>query len=221
MNKTTLIIARHGNTFESGETPRRVGLKTDLPLVEKGRAQAQTIGEYLKTHNLRPDAVYSSTLKRTIETAEIALKTAGIREPVYPLRIFDEIDYGPDENKTEGEVIARLGAQALKDWDTDAKVPAGWNVDPAEIIENWIKFGKQIIGNNDGHDTLIGQSQGQPEEETVMVVTSNGIARFAPYLTGDFEAFRQQHNIKISTGALCILEHHNHRWTVKEWNVKP
>jgi transcriptional regulator GlxA family with amidase domain len=31
---TTLIIARHGNTFEDGETPRRVGARTDLPLSE-------------------------------------------------------------------------------------------------------------------------------------------------------------------------------------------
>lgn len=221
MNKTTLIIARHGNTFESGETPRRVGLKTDIKLVEKGRAQAAAIGEYLKAHNLRPDAAYSSTLKRTIETAEIALKTAGFREPVYPLAIFDEVDYGPDENKTEDEVIARIGAQAIKDWDKDAKVPDGWNIDPQEIIENWINFGLHITKDQRENDRLIGQPDSHPEHEVVMVVTSNGIARFAPYLTGDFEGFLEDHKIKISTGAICILEHADHRWTVKEWNLKP
>ena len=31
----TLIIARHGNTFRPGETPTRVGSRTDLPLVEE------------------------------------------------------------------------------------------------------------------------------------------------------------------------------------------
>ena len=51
----TLVIARHGNTFESGETPRRVGARTDLPLTEKGRQQAQAIGHYLKEHDLIPD----------------------------------------------------------------------------------------------------------------------------------------------------------------------
>lgn len=221
MTQTTLIIARHGNTFEAGETPRRVGLHTDLPLVEKGQDQARAIGEYLKAHNFRPDAVYSSTLKRTIETATIALQTAAIKEPVYPLTIFDEIDYGPDENKTEDEVIARIGADAIKAWDENAVPPAGWNVNPEDIIENWVKFGHQITTNNKGSDTLIGQDEDHIEHETVMVVTSNGIARFAPYLTGDFEDFRAAHNIKISTGALCILEHEDHRWTVKAWNVKP
>ena len=28
---TRLIIARHGNTFEKGQTPTRVGGRTDLP----------------------------------------------------------------------------------------------------------------------------------------------------------------------------------------------
>ena len=29
------MIVRHGNTFRAGETPTRVGARTDLPLVEE------------------------------------------------------------------------------------------------------------------------------------------------------------------------------------------
>ena len=29
---TTLVVIRHGNTFEADEEPRRVGARTDLPL---------------------------------------------------------------------------------------------------------------------------------------------------------------------------------------------
>ena len=36
--KTTLIVVRHGNTFNSGDTILRVGGATDLPLTEKGIA---------------------------------------------------------------------------------------------------------------------------------------------------------------------------------------
>ncbi len=204
---TTLIIARHGNTFEAGETPRRVGARTDLPLTQKGRDQAQAIGAYLKQHRLVPDAAYSSTLKRTIETGEIAVRAAGLPQPVFPLEIFNEIDYGPDENKTEEEVIARLGAQALTDWDDSAIVPEGWQVDPQEIITNWQNFADHIRVHDDN--------------ETILVVTSNGIARFAPYITGDFEGFTKNNNIKISTGALCVLRYEAGRWAVKDWNVKP
>lgn len=204
---TTLIIARHGNTFNKGETSTRVGARTDLPLTEKGREQATAIGEYLKTNSLVPDVSYSSNLKRTIETAEIAVRAAGYPQPTYQLDIFNEIDYGPDENKPEEEVIARLGEQALKDWDEHATVPDGWLVDPDQIIKNWYDFADQISAHRDN--------------ETVLAVTSNGTARFAPHLTGDFEAFRENHSIKISTGALCILKHDDQGWHIEEWNVKP
>ena len=33
-----LIIARHGNTFESGEEPRRVAVKDAVALLEQGQA---------------------------------------------------------------------------------------------------------------------------------------------------------------------------------------
>ncbi len=203
---TLLIIARHGNTFEKDETPRRVGARTDLPLTQAGQVQAQAIGHWLKSNGIYPEAIYSSELKRTIETATISLKEAGYKEPVFPLAIFNEIDYGPDENKTEEDVIARLGAQALKDWDEKAIVPVGWNFDPADCIENWKNFAQHIVDD---------------EQTCVMVVTSNGIARFAPHITGDFEGFVNKHPLKISTGAVCVLQFDGSRWTVLDWNIKP
>jgi len=53
------------------------------------------------------------------------------------------------------------------------------------------------------------------------VITSNGIARFAPHLTGAFEAFRRDHKLKISTGALAILTNENGVWKIEGWNIKP
>lgn len=206
---TILLIARHGNTFEAGEPPRRVGAGTDIPLVERGREQATALGRYLREHNLIPDEAYSSTLSRTQETAQIALKECGIATHVFPLKIFDEIDYGPDENKTEEEVIARIGEEAIENWDREAIVPEGWNVNPQELIENWQGFADNLHEHEHDH------------EPVVLVVTSNGIARFAPYLTGDFEAFKKNFNIKISTGALCVLKFTGNRWTVLDWNIKP
>ena len=204
---TTLIIARHGNTFGPEDTPTRVGARTDLPLVEKGHEQAKAIGQYIKENRLIPDVVYSSTLQRTIETAEIAVKESSVTNPVFQLDIFNEIDYGPDENKVEADVIARIGEDAIKAWESDAIVPDGWKIDPHEVIENWIGFADQISAHHDN--------------ETVLVVTSNGIARFAPHITGDFEGFRANHNIKLSTGALGILKHDGLQWSVEEWNIRP
>ncbi|MFN3700183.1 MAG: histidine phosphatase family protein [Alphaproteobacteria bacterium] len=205
---TTLIITRHGNTFEDGQTPTRVGARTDLPLVAKGEEQARAIGRYLREQRLIPDAVYASTLQRTIQTATLAVKESGVTNPVFSLDIFNEIDYGPDENKPESEVIARVGAQAIQDWDERAIPPQGWHVDPQSIIQNWHDFAAQICAHNDN--------------ETVLVVTSNGIARFAPYITGDYAAFLKTHSPKLSTGALAILRHSpDSGWRTESWNVKP
>ncbi|MEM7650471.1 MAG: histidine phosphatase family protein [Pseudomonadota bacterium] len=204
---TTLIIARHGNTFSPDDTPTRVGARTDLPLVEKGHDQAKALGKYLNENRLIPDVIYTSNLKRTIETAEIAVKASGVTNPVYPLDMFNEIDYGPDENKPEDEVIARIGAEAINAWDESAIVPEGWLVDPEKIKKDWFDFADQISAHDDN--------------ETVLVVTSNGIARFAPYITGDFDAFAAQHSIKLSTGAFGILKCENGVWSAENWNQKP
>ncbi len=204
---TTLIIARHGNTFGPADTPTRVGRRTDLPLVEKGLEQGRAIGKFLQNNRLIPDVIYASSLKRTQATAKEAIRASGVSNPIFTLDIFNEIDYGPDENKTEAAVIARIGEKAIKDWDESAKVPQGWKVNPQEIILNWQDFAEQIRAHDDN--------------ETILVVTSNGIARFAPYITGDFEGFRIRHNIKLSTGALGILKFEDNKWIVKEWNVKP
>lgn len=204
---TTLIIARHGNTFESGEKPRRVGARTDLPLTETGRAQGRAIGRYLREHDLIPDVAYASTLRRTIETADLAVRESGLKQPVFSLAIFDEIDYGPDEDKDEETVIARIGADAIKNWDELGIVPDGWQADPQAIINNWHGFARQITEHGDG--------------EKILAVTSNGIARFAPYIAGDFEGFRANYRLKIATGALCILRHDGTAWHVADWNVRP
>jgi len=204
---TTLIVARHGNTFAAGDIVTRVGGRTDLPLVESGLEQGRKMGAYLRARGLLPDIVFASELKRTVQTAEAALAAAGIQRPIECLSLFNEIDYGPDENKPEAEVVARVGEQALKDWDENAVVPKGWNFDPAKAIEGWIQFGAQIVRKY--------------ENKIVLAVTSNGIARFSPYMTGDFEAFRKKYKIKISTGALCLFTHNGKEWRVEDWNIRP
>lgn len=203
---TKLIIARHGNTFGSKDTPTRVGGRTDLPLVESGREQAQKLGAYLKSHDLVPEITYSSQLKRTKETAEIAIKQVGFPQPVFPLDIFNEIDYGPDENQTEDKVISRVGAQAIQDWDEKAIVPEGWKFNPDACIQNWKDFGAHIVND---------------EQDVILVVTSNGIARFAPHLTNNFDDFAKDHKIKLSTGALALFEYVGDQWVIKDWNIKP
>lgn len=203
---TLLIIARHGNTFGPRDTPTRVGARTDPPLVASGHEQARRIGQWLRDNDIIPDAVFSSKLKRTIETAQLALAQAGLERPIQSRAMFNEVDYGPDENKTEDAVIARIGEDAIRDWDDKAVVPPGWVFDPKECVANWKSFAADIAAT--GH-------------ACALVVTSNGIARFAPHVTGDFASFAENNKIKLSTGALGVLQFSGDRWTLLDWNLKP
>ncbi len=204
---TRIIIARHGNTFNKGETPRRVGGKTDLPLVETERGS--NVGRYLKAVNLLPAHVFAAPLKRTTETARLAVEAAGLNIPVQIIEDFREVDYGPDENKTEDEVIARIGQDALDKWNKDAIVPDGWEVNPREIIKTWLEWGKKV--EHDYHN------------QNILIVSSNGVIRFAPYLTGDFTKFSAEHDIKVGTGSICIFEKEDNdaNWKCTGWNIKP
>lgn len=219
-----LIIARHGNTFLPEQTPTRVGRKTDLPLVEEGRGRA--IGRYLLSKAIKIDKAYSAPLRRTMTTAQLALEEMQSNLTLIPIDDFVEIDYGPDENKTENEVLMRLGKEYVKEnqlsitseedylkhgktilqqWDTEALVPQGWQVDTEQVIQAWHNFANKI-----------------GEGETVFLCSSNGIIRFAPHILAQpYDDFCQQHEIKVATGSVSIFEEQDGKWICTEWNSKP
>ena len=206
--RTQMIIARHGNTFGPDDTPTRVGAKTDLPLVAKGRTQAENLGYWLLQNNALPDVVIAGPLKRTREMAEIACLIMGFKDAIRIDERLREIDYGPDENQTEETVIARIGKRAIELWDQSAIVPQGWKVDPERMTHDWQNIADEILQSHSG--------------QTVLIVTSNGVARFAPHLTNDFDSFRENHDLKLSTGAFGIFHHTpSAGWSVTCWNNKP
>ncbi len=204
---TRIIIARHGNTFTKDQTPTRIGGRTDLPLVEE--ECGTLVGEYLTDTGLIPQKVWAAPLKRTMETARLAVKAMGINLDVEEDNSFSEINYGPDENQTEDVVIARIGQEAIDKWNSEAIIPNGWKVDVQGTIDTWVALGKKVF--NDHRD------------QNILVVSSNGVIRFAPYLTGDFKKFAAEHDIKVGTGCVCIFEKEdeNTPWICKEWNLKP
>lgn len=202
-----LIIARHGNTFTPDETPRRIGAKTDLSLVESGEAQAKKLGAWLRDNNMLPDVVYTSRLKRTIETAAYALVEAGISRAIHQADLFDEIDHGPDENQPDPKIVERIGAQAFNAWEHESAMPRDWSPQPDVIRRRWADFANHCEKAYDN--------------KTVLVVTSNGIARFAPHIANNADDMCQGIKRKMGTGALSIFEGSGGLWMISHWNIKP
>ncbi len=198
MMQTRLIIVRHGNTFDTGDVVTRVGGRTDLPLSASGRAQAEALGRHFASTPFA--SARSGPLRRTRETAAAILAAHATPPDLITDLFLREIDYGPDENRPEDEVIARIGKPALDAWERDSIVPPGWRVDPDALIGNWQETFAELRDEPGDH----------------LIVTSNGIARFALAAAGV-----RQHDAKLKTGAWGVFELQGQDVSVLAWNVRP
>jgi len=200
---TRIIICRHGNTFDKGDVITRVGARTDLPLSRSGQAQAARLHSFFHPENspYKFERAFCSDLRRTRETG---LK---ILDNTHPATLSErdflrEIDYGIDENRPEEEVVQRLGRQAILDWDTKAVVPNGWQVDPGQIRKDWRSFLKEMS-----------KTPGD-----VLVVTSNGIARFCLNAVDNIAC--EEPPLKLATAAFGIITCASGKSTLEAWNLK-
>jgi broad specificity phosphatase PhoE len=99
---TRIILARHGQTeWNIGAgTGERFRGRVDLPLDDTGLAQARALAERLA--DLSIVAVYSSPLKRAMETARPTARQLGL--PVQPLPGIIDINYGDWQGLSHAEV---------------------------------------------------------------------------------------------------------------------
>ena len=126
-----LYIARHDET-EFNAQRRYQGGGQDSPLTANGRTQAKALGETLA--GIEFDAVYSSPLKRAVDTVEIAFEGRykpildsrlveigmGVVEGMYweeveaaypDCRIFDPVNHvPPPQGENLVDMIARIGS---------------------------------------------------------------------------------------------------------------
>jgi broad specificity phosphatase PhoE len=99
---TTLLLARHGQSDWNAE--RRWQGHADRPLSERGRLQAEALAERLAEVEL--DAVYSSDLRRTRETATVIAERKGLE--VLELPELREVDVGSWSGLTRDEARERF-----------------------------------------------------------------------------------------------------------------
>ena len=201
----TLLFARHGNTFGPGDKVVWVGRASDLPLVERGVEQAHEAASALARLGLVPTSVTSGTLKRTRGFAEIVCRDLGVASHLIDSRL-DEIDYGLWEGRSSEEICALPGgADALEAWQKRDVWPsdAGWGSSRAEVEA-------ALAGVLD--DLRAGKGGTLP-----LVVSSNGILRFAPPLLGA----PSEGSLQLKTGALGCVERGQSGWRVSFWGKSP
>jgi broad specificity phosphatase PhoE/ribonuclease HI len=103
---TTLVLVRHGVTRHTSAKKFSGGLGGDNPgLSEEGLAQARATAEWLSPLAERIDAVLTSPVRRTRETAEVIAELLG--RPVEEEPGFAEMEFGVWDGLTFAEVAER------------------------------------------------------------------------------------------------------------------
>ena len=116
--KRRIIYVRHGQTEWNAQF--RYQGKANIPLNEKGKAEARLLGERLKswTHC----RIYSSPLVRAAETARII---AGFMNPAPPVKLVEdmvEMDFGNWESHSVLDVMKK-----------DPVLYSAWREDPSSV----------------------------------------------------------------------------------------
>jgi 2,3-bisphosphoglycerate-dependent phosphoglycerate mutase len=122
MSEYTVILLRHGNSLWN-----QANLFTgwvDVELSDQGRKEAKRAGELLAASDLKPELLYTSLLKRAIDTAHIALSAAD-RSWIDVKRDWrlNERHYGALQGKDKAQTLAEYGPEQFQIWRRSFDVP--------------------------------------------------------------------------------------------------
>lgn len=115
---TVLVLVRHGETDWNVEG--RYQGQADPPLNERGIAQSYELAKHLDKYRL--DLIYTSPLKRSVQTAEIAAQRLGLH--IYKEPRLMEIHQGDWQTRLRAEIDA-LYPDLLRKWETEP-----WEISP-------------------------------------------------------------------------------------------
>lgn len=221
-----LILIRHGNTFEKGETPVQVGARTDIELTARGRQQAQELAAEFQRRKFKIETIYSGSLSRQRQTAQIISRIMDDIPVVGDQPGLEELDYGSWEGMTSEE-IKKMSAESYSNWLNNGIWPIDiFNESEQRRVSALSAFVERLFKVHSG-------------DSCVAIVSSNGIirqfARFAhknsqTSLWDSLSIAGEIDSLKMKTGSysLCELsaatpDNSPHRIVLDmtQWNIVP
>lgn len=146
-----LLLIRHGQS--EGNVKGIIQGQMDFALTERGKAEANALGEWLKEEEIH--AVYSSDLERAYQTASaVAIHH---HMDVIRMKALREFHLGPLQGLTRSEVRKRYPQLVDNDWFRSG-------IDGIETVEQLKQRTNTVI------ETLFGRHRGQ----TVVAVSHGG-----------------------------------------------
>jgi 2,3-bisphosphoglycerate-dependent phosphoglycerate mutase len=198
----TLVLVRHGQSLWNLEN-RFTGW-VDVPLTEKGAAEARKAGELLKA--FRFDVAYTSVLSRAQETLRLILKEMGAEPPVIRDQALNERHYGDLQGLNKEDTAKRYGAEQVKLWRRSYDVPPP----NGESLEMTAKrtlpfFDRCIAGDLRLDKNILVVAHGNSNRSIVMQLD---------HLTGE-----QVVALELATGAPLVYEMEKDGATVKSKRI--
>jgi 2,3-bisphosphoglycerate-dependent phosphoglycerate mutase len=163
MGLATLVLLRHGESVWNAENLFTGWV--DVPLSERGEAEAVRAGELLRESGALPDIVHTSVLRRAISTANISLDVAD-RHWIDVRRSWrlNERHYGALQGKNKKQTLAQFGEEQFMLWRRSYDVPP-------PPIDSGSEF------SQDGDPRYAGLGAAAPRTECLKDV----VARMLPY----------------------------------------
>jgi alpha-ribazole phosphatase len=146
---TSIILVRHGQTaWNASEVFRG---RIDIELDETGLKQAELLGEYLSQRKL--EAIYSSPLKRAVQTAEAITRHHRLAVEIAP--DLNDMDFGEWQGLSLQDVRSRF-SESFEMWTSEphrVRIPSGESLD--DVRQRALTLVNQIADKHEGTVVLV------------------------------------------------------------------
>lgn len=144
-----IFLIRHGETLWNKEM--RFQGHMDIPLSERGLEQAKALADRLSVTKIA--AVYSSDLKRALETAHPIAAPRNLEIIIEPA--LREINFGQWEGLTFTEISEKYGEQIKKWWQSpmDMTTPNGEGL--KDLVHRLVPVVRKIIEKHQGEQVAV------------------------------------------------------------------
>jgi broad specificity phosphatase PhoE len=188
---TTLLLARHGETDWNRDG--RFQGHADTPLNNLGREQARALAEEVAD----VDVIYSSDLRRAIETAQVVADRLGLEVRVDSR--LRERSFGGWEGLTRQEI-----EEAFRDDYERWRTGESFGAEDAESHE---AFAERI-------EAFLADVLARHPEETVLVITHGGSIRVIQAVASGLNYLRDRRSIRaVANGSLARYAHREGKLT--------
>lgn len=204
MSKSYVVLMRHGQSQWNLEN-RFTGFH-NVELSPQGISEAELSGQNLAKAGINFDIVYTSTLKRAYNTAEIALNQAGQGALVAGMIKSDDMrerDYGDLTGLNKDETKDKYGADQVLIWrrSYDVQPPGGESL--KDVVENRVRpyFENTIKPQMDAGKNILVAAHGNSLRALLIILGEN-----TPENINETE---------IPTGSPLVLEFENGKRVAK------